>query len=75
MTKENFLQAVGDVIETEQPLELGRDLTDYPNWDSLGILSLIDLFEEMGVTVELEALSALKTTDDLVALAGPAIND
>lgn len=74
MTKDEFLQAVGDVIETEQPLEAGRDLADYPNWDSLGILSLIDLFEEMGVTVDLEALAALKTTDDLVALAGSAID-
>ncbi len=74
MTKEEFLRSVGEVIEAEQPLQPGRDLADYPTWDSLGILSLIDLFEELNITVDLEALSALKTTDELVALAGSAID-
>lgn len=74
MTKEEFLQSVSELLESEEPLKLGGDLDERVNWDSLGILSLIDFFEELGVPVDIEALSNLRTTDELVELAGSAID-
>lgn len=74
MTKDEFLSAVGDAIEAEAPLEVGKDLADYPTWDSLGILAVIDLFEEIGAEVDIDTLSSIATTDELIGLAGTAVN-
>ena len=40
-----------------------------------GSWRLLGLFEELGVDVNTDAVSAVRTTDELIVLAGSAVHD
>ena len=73
MTAEEFLEQLTDVLEADEPLRPGQPLADVETWDSLGILSAVELYDQLGVKIDLASVGEAKTTDDLVALAGPAV--
>ncbi len=73
MTSEEFLQQLTDLLEADEPLQPGQRLADVEMWDSLGILSAVELYDQLGVKIELASVGDAQTTDDLVALAGSAI--
>jgi hypothetical protein len=75
MNRIAFLQKVASAIDFEGTLESGQLLADIETWDSLAILSVIDLLAEIGVETDIDALAAAKTTDDLLTLAGRAIDE
>ena len=70
-----FLARVAEALDYDGVIETGQNLTALETWDSLGILSIVDLLEEIGVEVDIDAISNLETTDDLIALAGAAVHD
>lgn len=74
MTVEEFLGQLTDALEADERLTLGQDLAELEMWDSLGILGVVDLYEQIGVEVDLDRINEAKTTDDLVDLAGPAVS-
>ncbi|HEX8217347.1 MAG TPA: hypothetical protein VF577_07770 [Allosphingosinicella sp.] len=73
MTGEEFLQQLTEVLEADEPLRPGQRLADVETWDSLGILSAVELYDQLGAQVDLTSVGEAETTDDLVRLAGPAI--
>jgi hypothetical protein len=75
MNGTEFLQRVADVIDYGGTLAVGQELADLETWDSLGILSVVELLAELGVEADIKALSAAKTTDDLLAIASAVIDD
>jgi hypothetical protein len=38
------------------------------------VLSVVDLFEQIGADADLDSIGKAETTDDLVALAGAAVS-
>lgn len=75
MDSATFLAKVAEVLDHDGVLERGQSLESVEVWDSLGILSVVDLLEELGAEVDIDALSNLETTDELIALAGSAVQD
>lgn len=75
MDSTTFLAKVAEVLEYDGEITRGQDLADIDMWDSLGILSIIELLEDLGVEVDIDTINSLKTTDELIALAGPTVND
>lgn len=75
MDSATFLAKVAEVLEYEGEIGRGQNLDDIDMWDSLGILSIVELLEELGTEVDIDTLNNLKTTDELIALAGDAVND
>lgn len=75
MNVEEFFQRVAEALDSSSDLTLGQALDSVEGWDSLGILSILDLLESGGVTVDLDELRAAKTTDDLLRLAGPMVEE
>jgi hypothetical protein len=73
MTPEEFLEQLTDVLEADEPLQPGQRLADVETWDSLGILSAVELYDQLGVKIDLASVGDAQTTDDLVRLAGPAM--
>ncbi|HEU0100043.1 MAG TPA: hypothetical protein VFQ67_14875 [Allosphingosinicella sp.] len=73
MTADEFLQQLTDVLEADEPLRPGQRLADVETWDSLGILAAVELYDELGVKVDLASVGDAQTTDDLVVLAGSAV--
>jgi acyl carrier protein len=75
MDSSTFLAKVAEVLEYDGEITRGQNLDDIDMWDSLGILSIVELLEELGAEVEIDTLNNIKTTDELIALAGEAVND
>ena len=75
MKSEDFLAKIAEVLEYEGTLSKGQSLNDIDVWDSLGILCVVDLLEEIGAEVDIDQLSNLSTIDDLIAIAGSAVSD
>jgi acyl carrier protein len=70
-----FLAKVAELLDHDGVIEKGQSLEDLDLWDSLGILSIVDLLEELGSDVDIEGLTNLKTVDELIALAGDAVSE
>lgn len=75
MDSATFLGKVAEVLEYDGEIARGQNLEDIDMWDSLGILSIVELLEDLGVEVDIDTINNLKTTDELIALAGSAVND
>jgi len=73
MTVDEFLSQLTDAIEAEEPLRAGQALDEAAVWDSLAVLSVVDLFEQIGAEADLDSIGKAETTDDLIALAGSAV--
>lgn len=68
-----FLAKVAEAIEHEDALTAEQELGELPTWDSLGILNVLSLFEEMGINAEIDAINDAKLASDLIALAGEKV--
>ena len=75
MNVEQFFQKVAEALDCSSTLSRGQTLDSVEGWDSLGILSILDLLESGGVAIDLEELRSAKTTDDLLRLAGSMVED
>jgi hypothetical protein len=73
MTKDEFLARLTDSIEAEAPLRPGQALDETAVWDSLAVLAVVELFQEMGVVADLDSIGKAATTDDLIALTDGAV--
>jgi acyl carrier protein len=70
MTRDEMIEAIAEVIDTEMELtpETKLDAIDY--YDSVAVLSLMSWFDEIGVSVAPKDFEGLETVADLLALAG-----
>lgn len=75
MDSTTFLAKVAEVLEHDGVITRGQNLEDIEMWDSLGILSIVELLEELGAEVDIDTINNLKTSDELIALAGNAVSD
>jgi hypothetical protein len=75
MDSTTFLAKVAEVLDYDGEIVRGQNIEEIDMWDSLGILSVVELLEELGAEVDIDTINNLKTTDELIALAGGAIND
>jgi len=74
MTVDEFLKQLTHALERDQPLKRGQDLGETGEWDSLAVLSVVDLFEQIGAGADLDSIGEAKTTDDLIAQARAALS-
>ena len=66
----DFLALLEETIEHDGTLGLDDSLSDVETWDSLGILSVVSMLDDLGVSVELEKFESLETIKDFVDLVG-----
>lgn len=69
MTKEEMIEAIAEVIDTEMELTPQTKLEAIDYYDSVAVLSLMSWFDEIGVSVAPKDFEGLETVDDLVGLA------
>lgn len=75
MNSDAFLRRVAEVLDYPGPITPGQSLADIDVWDSLGRLSVVDLLDELGVTVDLDALAEIETTDQLLVMVASVVQD
>lgn len=74
MTKNEFLAALEDMLQTDTELAEDTPLAGMEEWDSLAFMVLIAFFDKnFGKKLTFEDLSACKTPGALMRLAGGAI--
>lgn len=66
--EEKFINAFKEALEIEgRDIQLRDKFREYPEWDSLGRLSLIAMLDsEYGIQIEAEVFKRLKTVGDLL---------
>ena len=71
MNKHEFLQELSSVLYTNQDISDTTILANIPEWDSLGIMSTVTMYESFcNKSVSFEDLSSCNTIKDLMILAG-----
>ena len=73
MTKTKFLELLTETIDTEVELNEKLPLDEIEEYDSIAILSLMSMYDELGVKVSPSDFQDLKTVADLIGLAGDTI--
>lgn len=72
MTKEELIEELEDMLMLDAgELELDKNLEDYEDWDSMGYLSLIAMFDsKLNKKLEIGTIKNFKTPDDIINHAG-----
>ncbi|MBR4126609.1 MAG: acyl carrier protein [Alphaproteobacteria bacterium] len=71
MEKEQIIEGIKDLLDTEADLNEGTVLDDIEEWDSLASISVLAFFKQkMGLKIEAQALKDCKTVGDILKLAG-----
>jgi len=70
MTQEKFTEEVADMLGvTKDKITMNIELESFERWDSLSMLSMLDLYDEMELDIEVDDVESCKTIGDLTALA------
>ena len=76
MTKHKLLERIKEALQREENLSLDMKLKDIKEWDSLGIISIIALYDQLfSIVLTLEQLNSWKTVEDVIDLVGDKIDE
>jgi|TARA_B110000977_G_C11069731_1_gene489140 acyl carrier protein len=74
MNVKELLIVVAEALEYEDELHLDQNIEDIEEWDSLGVLSIVSMLDDLSISINLEDLEEIKTVEDFVKLTG-ILND
>jgi acyl carrier protein len=75
VTKDEFIAELANVLQVEEGvLEPSTELKQFEGWDSTAVINLIVLLDENGAEVDEEKVPECKTVQDVLDLAGDALN-
>jgi len=74
MNVKELLIVVAEALEYEDELYLDQNIEDIEEWDSLGVLSIVSMMDDLNISVNLEDLEEIKTVEGFVKLTG-ILND
>ena len=72
MNKEEFLDLIAETLDVEY-IEESMLLDEIDEYDSIAILGLMSMYDDIGVKVKPSDFENLKTVKDLIKLAGDKI--
>jgi len=71
MTKEEFIEQMQDVLQTDVELTMETVLADLEEWDSLSMMATMAFMSKnFGVSLKLTDFKAMQTIGDIAAKAG-----
>ena len=70
MNVKELLIVVAEALEYEDELHLDQNIEDIEEWDSLGVLSIVSMLDDLSISINLEDLEEIKTVEDFVKLTG-----
>ena len=74
MTQQEFLEGIAEALDCEMELSGDTILDDIDEYDSIGVLSLMSYFDELGIKVSPNDFEKFETVQDLINLAGDKID-
>lgn len=74
MSAKDLIEELKEALQREDELSLDMELESLDEWDSLAILSVITLFDELfDKTVEQDAILDCVTVKDLIKIVAPEL--
>lgn len=72
MTREELIEQLEDMLMLESgELELDKELESYEDWDSMGYLTLIAMFDsKLNKKLDIATIKGFKTSNDIINHAG-----
>ena len=71
MNKQTFLDELKNALNRENHIDENMYLSSLPEWDSLGIMCVVTMFEDLfSVNLDFSEVAKMKTVKDLMELAG-----
>ena len=70
MKIDELLTIVAETIEYEGELSLEDKIDDIEEWDSLGVLSIVSMLDDLNISMSLEDLEEIQTIEEFVKLTG-----
>lgn len=76
MKKTEFLEALQDILQTDDEVFEDENLEDKEEWDSLSKMAVMAYFKKnFDLSINLDNLKDIKTVLDLIKLAGEKVSD
>lgn len=76
MKKTEFLEALQDILQTDDEVFEDENLEDKEEWDSLSKMAVMAYFKKnFDLSINLDDLKDIKTVLDLIKLAGEKVSD
>lgn len=75
MKLDAFLELISEALDCEDTVKIDDSVDGIIEWDSLGILSLVDTLDTLGVEIELEEFERIVTVRDFVELVNVVDSD
>lgn len=75
MNKFEFLTRLAEALDHDGVIQSDQNVESIPEWDSLGILSVIELLADLDIKVKPEALKEIKNISELVEIVRTAIDE
>tara|TARA_B100000674_G_C37822476_1_gene906511 strand:+ start:55 stop:279 length:225 start_codon:yes stop_codon:yes gene_type:complete len=74
MDLNEFLELVKETLDAENDISIDDMVEEIDEWDSLGVLSLVSMLDDLGVAFEVDKFEDIITVEDFVKMTG-IIND
>lgn len=74
MTRTELIAKIEETLQTEQALTSETNLDSIEEWDSLGVISIISLYDQLfSMTIRAEVIESCSTVEDLIQLVSSNI--
>lgn len=71
MDKQTFLTELKNALNREDKIDENMTLSSLPEWDSLGIMCVVTMFDDcFSIDLDFAEIDKYKTVKDLMQLAG-----
>ena len=67
MTKQEFIEKLSELLDVE--VNENTDLRELEEWDSLAMLGVLALYDEIGVEIDINEMDEFKSVKDLLEKA------
>ena len=75
MNEKNFLVELANLLDYDGIIFPEQDIATIDVWDSLGILSVMQLLSDMGIKIQVEKISQLQNIAELLIIVRPFLKD
>jgi acyl carrier protein len=75
MNQNEFLIELANILDYEDLIRPDQDVATIDVWDSLGILSVMQLLSDIGIEIQVEKITELQNIDELLKIVKPFLKD
>jgi len=75
MNQNEFLIELANILDYEDLIRPDQDVATIDVWDSLGILSVMQLLSDIGIKIQVEKITEMQNIDELLKIVKPFLKD